>query len=94
METDGIYSRSRRIFRLTSLVLRVHHAASAPLSSGTDYIDRFIEPALLHDPAGTSCPTSDLPNVRRIYVPAKNSRERWTYRHFRRVRAECLRLSC
>lgn len=47
----------------------------APLSSGTDYIDRFMEPALLHDPVGTSWPSSDLPNVRRKYVFAKNSRE-------------------
>lgn len=58
MKSYGAYSPLQRIFWLSSVFGKVHRAlsrlSSAFPSLGTDYIDRFMEPVLLHDPAGTS----------------------------------------
>lgn len=50
---------------------------TAPLAAltslGADYIDRFMEPVLLHDPAGTSKTYFWPIHARKIYTPAKRT---------------------
>lgn len=73
VKSYGAYSPSRRIFWL-SFALSSGCALSRlnfPPSHETDYIDRFMEPVLLHDPAGT-CKTSIFdPSIK--YTPAKRT---------------------
>lgn len=48
---------------------------SPPTSLGTDYIDRFMEPVLLHDPAGTSKTYFWPIHARKIYARETNNVE-------------------